>query len=280
MNGAFTIETDLSLLQRFATAGDHAAFAEIIRRYAGMVFATCHRVLRDAARAEDAAQETFYRLMRRPEAVSHSLGAWLHTAATNLAVDSLRSESARQRREHEYAAEIAQAHADAIHEVSHWSELSPKIDQAMAELPESDRLLLIAHFLQGRPQNELAAEAKVSNATMSRRVRDAAGALQQKLRRSGMSLSPLAFIGLLHDHGMQAIPVSLSTELGKMTLFSGIRAVLRTGIISTHPPIAWTAAAVLLISLTFGAVTAWLGDHGSQSAGNPVSFTIQNPANR
>lgn len=280
MTGAFTTETDLSLLRRFATAGDHAAFAEIIRRYAGMVFSTCHRVLHDAARAEDAAQETFYRLMRRPEAVSHSLGAWLHTAATNPAVDSLRSESARRHRENEYAGEIAREHEDSIREVSHWSDLSPKIDQAMAELHESDRLLLIAHFLQGRPQNDLAAEAKVSNATMSRRVRSAAEALQQKLRGVGLSLSPLALIGLLHDHGMQAIPVSLSTELGKMRLVSGVRAMLKAGTVSSKPSIAWTTAAVLLVSLTAGALTAWLGDHGAHRPGNPVSFTIQNPANR
>src|SRR3954468_14769644 len=70
-----TCETDMSLLRRYAEARDPAAFAEITRRYAGVVFAACHRVLSDAARAEDVSQETFFRLMRRPEAVSQSLGA-------------------------------------------------------------------------------------------------------------------------------------------------------------------------------------------------------------
>ena len=31
------------------------------------------------------------------------------------------------------------------------------MDQALEELPEELRTLLVAHFLQGRPQNELAA---------------------------------------------------------------------------------------------------------------------------
>lgn len=36
MSGAIIHETDLSLLRRFTQAGDHAIFAEIIRRYAGL----------------------------------------------------------------------------------------------------------------------------------------------------------------------------------------------------------------------------------------------------
>ncbi len=274
MSGILNLETDLSLLHRFAKAGDAAAFSEIVRRYAGVVFATCHRVLHDSARAEDAAQETFYRLMKRPDAVSQSLGAWLHTAATNLAVDSLRSESARRRREQEYAEERVQIREDSVREVSSWADKSPKIDEAMAQLSEEDRLLLIAHFLQGRPQNEMASAAKVSNATMSRRIRSASQALQLKLRDGGFALSPLMLIGLLHDNGLQALPVSLSTELSKMTMVSGVRGMLKIKTVSTFPSLAWTAAAILLVSLTAGALAAWLGNQGVPPSRNTVSSTI------
>ena len=275
MSGVLKLETDLSLLHRFAKAGDPAAFTEIIRRYAGVVFATCYRILHDSARAEDAAQETFYRLMKRPEAVSLSLGAWLHTAATNLAVDSLRSESARRRREQEYAEERVQMREDSVREVSSWADISPKIDEAMAQLSEEDRLLLIAHFLQGRAQNEMASAAKVSNATMSRRIRSASQALQLKLRDSGVSLSPLMLIGLLHDYGLQALPLSLSTELSKMTMVSGVRGMLKIKTIPAFPPLAWTAAAILLISLSAGTLAAWLGNQGVPPSRNTVSSTIQ-----
>ena len=246
-------ETDISLLHRFAGSRDPAAFAEIIRRYAGMVFATCHRVLHDAAGAQDVSQETFFRLMRRPEAVSTSLGAWLHTAATNLAVDSLRSESARARREQEYARERA---LEAEAQPSAWATLSPQIDQALAELPEELRGVLIAHFLQGRPQNELATEAKTSAATMSRRIRAAVEALQQKLRGQGVTIVPLALIGLLHDHALQAIPASLGAELGKMAMVSGGLTA------SVAPPsVVWVAMLILTISAAIGAIGAWVQTH-------------------
>ena len=70
-------ETDMSLLHRFADRGDEDAFSEIVRRYAGVVYCACHRVLRDRGWAEDVAQETFFRLLKSRESVSQSLGGWL-----------------------------------------------------------------------------------------------------------------------------------------------------------------------------------------------------------
>lgn len=259
----------MSLLQRFSQEGDQAAFAEITRRYAGVVFAACHRVLGDASRAEDVSQETFFRLMRKPRAVTQSLGAWLHTAATNLAVDAIRSESARRRREQAYTESIAADRAIAAKEVSTWAELSPEIDTALSELPEEFRLLLIAHYLQGRPQNELATEAGTSAATMSRRIRTAVTALQQKLRGRGLNLAPLALMGFMHDHAMQGVPMSLTSQLAKMTMVSGAHALLRPAAICTKPSLAWTIGWILGASLVMGALAAWLGVHGRSVSSAP-----------
>src|SRR5438270_12100239 len=97
-------DTDLVLLRRFTESGDQEAFSEIVRRYAGMVFSVCRRILNDRARAEEVSQETFVRLMTRPQSVSQALGGWLHRAATRLAVDDRRSEMARRRRDASVAA--------------------------------------------------------------------------------------------------------------------------------------------------------------------------------
>ena len=267
------LDTDLSLLDRFATLGDHAAFAEIVRRYAGVVFAACHRVLRDPARAEDVSQETFFRLMRKPQAVSQSLGAWLHAAATNLAIDSLRSDSARHRREQEHVKDLIDERETAAREVSTWSELSPHIDAALAELPEEFRSLLIAHFLQGRPQNEMAVEAKTSTATISRRIRAAVEALQQKMRRQGMSIAPLALMGFMHDHALQGVPMSLTAELGKMTMVSGARGMMNAAAASGKSALLQTAAAILGVCLAAGFIGAWIGGRHLRN-GSPASHSV------
>src|SRR5580698_4898718 len=107
-------EDDFALLRRYSGFGDPKAFAQIVQRYAGFVYATCLRVIGDGSRAEDLSQETFFRLMRRPHEVRQNLGGWLHRTATHLALDSLRSETSRRKREIVYTRECNR-------EASSWS---------------------------------------------------------------------------------------------------------------------------------------------------------------
>src|SRR5687767_10444242 len=169
-------QTDLALLRRYAQHRDESAFAEIVRRYGSVVYATGRRVLRDRAGAEDVTQETFLRLMRSPDRCSQSLGGWLHRLATRLALDALRSERSRRRRELSYEtpprADEAPRPGDAP-DLLAWRELSPRIDEALDQLPPPARELLVAHFLRGRSQTELAKESGTSPATLCRRMREA-----------------------------------------------------------------------------------------------------------
>src|SRR5580658_9920434 len=166
---------DFTLLRRYAGFGDPDAFAQIVRRYSSFVYATCLRVIGDGSRAEDLSQETFFRLMRRPHEVRQNLGGWLHRTATHLALDSLRSESSRRKREIIYTQECDR-------EASTWAELSPCVDQALAEMPDELRTLLVNHFLLGKTQAQLAAEMGQSPSTVSRRMHQALAELRQHLR--------------------------------------------------------------------------------------------------
>ena len=132
------VEADLVLLERYNRRGDADAFAEIVRRYAGLVFNTCVRILQDRARAEDVSQDTFFRLMNQSDVVHRSVGAWLHRTATRRSLDVLRSESARRQREQKYAQEHERSE-----DTSQWKELSPQIDEALEKLPEPLRQLLV-----------------------------------------------------------------------------------------------------------------------------------------
>jgi RNA polymerase sigma factor (sigma-70 family) len=211
-------DNDFALLERFMTSADEEAFAEIVKRYAGVVYATSFRVLHDRGRAEDVSQEVFFRLLRRPQAVTQSLGGWLHQCATRLALDDLRSETARKRREANRRIELDN---DADAQVTTWQEISPVVDEALATLPEESRELLVSHFLQGKSQNTIAVETRTSPATISRRMRDAVVALRSELRRKGVVVAPALLVGLCRMNApAQAIqvPATLLTELGKMAI--------------------------------------------------------------
>ncbi|HEX4055652.1 MAG TPA: sigma-70 family RNA polymerase sigma factor [Tepidisphaeraceae bacterium] len=230
INTAELREDDFALLRRYAGFGDPQAFAQIVQRYAGFVYATCLRVIGDGSRAEDLSQETFFRLMRRPHEVRQNLGGWLHRTATHLALDSLRSETSRRRREIVYSTQCD-------HEASSWAELSPSVDQALSDMPEELRTLLVEHFLLGKSQAQLAAETEQSASTISRRMHQALDELREHLRLKGVYALPAVLAGLLCHVAARQAPASLVRELGKMTMFSGATAASRAAQFGSPNPL-------------------------------------------
>lgn len=245
-------DTEMELLARYRDEGDQDAFAEIVRRYAPAVFTTAMRVLANRARADDVSQETFFRLSQKPDAVTQSLGGWLHTAATRLAIDAARSESSRAHREAAYEPPPQS-------EATVWSEISPHVDQALAELPDEARTLLVRHFLMGKTQCQLAAEMGASPATVCRKIKQGVQTLRERLRGKGIVVAVAALVTLLREHGAAAaaVPVELAHELGKITMLSGGKPLaVKPATMSASGTTVWTAGITLLATL-FGVMT-WL----------------------
>jgi RNA polymerase sigma factor (sigma-70 family) len=207
-------ESDLGLLQRFRDEGDQDAFTEIVRRYAAAVFSTCMRILGDRARADDVSQETFFRLSQKPDSVKQSLGGWLHTAATRLSIDAVRSESSRAHREAAYE-------RPPTSEAMQWHDVSPHVDEALAELPDEYRNLLVRHFLQGKSQCSLATELSTSPATISRRIKTAVDMLRGQLKKKGVVVAAAMLVSFLRDNSLAAAPLEMFRELGKISMLAG-----------------------------------------------------------
>ena len=93
--------TDEALMQAIA-ARDELAFSVLYDRYVDLVYSASFRVLGDAQLAEDATQDIFVRLWRRPETFIPDRGrflSWLMSVVRNRAVDELRARGRRLRRE-------------------------------------------------------------------------------------------------------------------------------------------------------------------------------------
>src|SRR5262249_36818867 len=93
--------TDAELLGGFALRRDGDAFTSLVARHGPMVLGVCRRVLRHPDQAEDVARATFLVLARRAQSVRRPdrLAAWLHRTAHGLALNHLRGEARRRRRE-------------------------------------------------------------------------------------------------------------------------------------------------------------------------------------
>ena len=82
--------------------GDRSVLEEIFRQYAGAVKSMAVRVIRDETLAEDVVQDTFVGFWKSPSKYDPSRGSlrtFLLTIAHRRAVDLVRSEAARTRRE-------------------------------------------------------------------------------------------------------------------------------------------------------------------------------------
>ena len=174
------MDTDFNLLSRYHVNGEAAAFTRLVDAHAGMVFTVAKRVTRDAMLAEDVAQETFIELARRGSEVRESVRAWLHRVAWRKACNVVRHESIRQR--HEQAAyELGTAQTEPA-----WEEMEPMIDEALDELPEQQREVILAHYFQGLTQQVLAQRLGVSQSTVSRALDLGVAELRSKLRAKGL----------------------------------------------------------------------------------------------
>ena len=125
-------ETDALLLDRFLTATDADAFAELVRRHGPMVLATCRRVLTDAHDAEDAFQAVFLVLARKAASIhGTNLAGWLYGVAVRTArgVRVVRD----RRRKHEQASEGRKPSVPAV-ATDH--DTAAVIDEELAKLPD------------------------------------------------------------------------------------------------------------------------------------------------
>jgi RNA polymerase sigma-70 factor, ECF subfamily len=86
--------TDVELV-RGALDGVESAFREIVQRYQRPVFGLILRMVRDAGRAEELAQDTFVKAFRALHTydTGRKFSAWLLTIAHHVAIDELRKGS-------------------------------------------------------------------------------------------------------------------------------------------------------------------------------------------
>lgn len=169
---------------------DELAFAVLYDRYADLVYSTSARVLADSQLAEDATQDIFVRLWRRPEAFIADRGrfvSWLMSVVRNRAVDELRARGRRQKREGSPGSEIQEtalamlaAESDDPAREAQVHEDQRIVRRALVQLPAEQRAALELAYFGGLTQQEIANQLGEPLGTVKTRIRLG----MQKLRRA------------------------------------------------------------------------------------------------
>lgn len=152
---------------------DEQALAEAYRRHAGAVFALARRLLGDPTLAEEVVQEVFLRLWNHPDKFDPERGAlrsYLLAQSHGRAVDLLRSEGARRRREERDAHRTAEGAYDLEHEVLDMA-VAERVTVAMAQLHDRERRAIELAYLGGHTYREVAVLLDEPEGTVKSRIR-------------------------------------------------------------------------------------------------------------
>lgn len=153
---------DLSLLRRHQE-GDAEAFGEIFRRHRDRMWAVALRTTRDPEIASDAVQDAFLNAFRRAGSFrgDAQVTTWLHRITVNACLDRLR----RQRP----TADLDDH--DPVEPRDHHHSVDVRLDvqEALAKLPEGQRLALVLVDMHGVSVAEAAAILEVAEGTIKSR---------------------------------------------------------------------------------------------------------------
>ena len=152
--------------------GDETALGDLYDRYAGFVHGLALRVLRDRGAAEDVTQDVFVAVWEHPHRFDASRGTlrgFLGTLTHRRAVDVVRREEARRRRETRTSME-PRAHADLADAVLR-GVVSERVHSAVALLPPAQREALELAYFHGRTYRQVADELGIPEGTAKSRLR-------------------------------------------------------------------------------------------------------------
>ncbi len=254
------MESDATLLSRYAKDRDAQAFAEIVRRYASMVFGVARRITINDHDAEDITQTCFMDLTRQAGRINSSAAGWLYTAATHRALNLRRERTVRRRREESFRPPAV--------DTEDWARVQPLVDAALVELPEELRVPIILHFLQGKSQLQVAEELGASQPTISRRIESGVEQLRSRLKETGVVVGSGALLGsMLANESAHAAPPGVVAMLGKMGLagMGGARIVRERSMWS----IAQIIAGIVVIVAVGIVLVEQVGNSAKTPAPNP-----------
>jgi RNA polymerase sigma-70 factor (ECF subfamily) len=178
--------SDGELVERFR-GGDPAAFDALVRRYVRLAGAIAYGILGDYEQAADAVQESFLKVhgalreLREPERFK----GWLHGVVRSCALDAVR------RRRRAPGALSAVEGAEALLPATgagpglgiERAELEAGVLEAVRELPESYREVVLLKYLDERSYKEISETLGISIETIESRLFRARKILKEKLAR-------------------------------------------------------------------------------------------------
>ena len=162
-----------------------------IEQYRPRIVRYLRNLLHDASEAEDLAQETFIRAHSQQATLRNlsALESWLYRIATHICIDRLRQRTKANARQSDSPIDdlpIEDKVRPSPFVVIQQKEMGDCVDQYVATLPDSYKVVLLLHDADGLTDNEIADLLNLPLTTVKMRLHRARGRLKAALE-SGCS---------------------------------------------------------------------------------------------
>jgi RNA polymerase sigma factor (sigma-70 family) len=237
---------DDELFRIFLTTGEESPFAELVRRHLGLVHSAAMRITCQPGLAEEVSQLVFIKLarVRSPLATGLSIVTWLHRTTRSTAIDLVRAETRRRKREITAAALAMEQTAIP------WDEISPILDDVINKLPEDERHAVLCRFFEGQSHADIARSLGLSQDAVRMRASRALEKIRTMLGKKGITTTASALALALPSHVFAAPPIGLPSTVASTALASITYSapMITIGILTMTKKTAITITALLIAS--------------------------------
>jgi RNA polymerase sigma-70 factor (ECF subfamily) len=174
-----------------AGGGDRAAFGHLVQAYQRPVYNLTYRMLGDAARAEEAAQETFVRAYTKLDKYdpAYKFSNWILSIASHYCIDRLRRRRLKWLSlgsENLPPAALASPQLGPEQRVIE-AEHKAEIQAMLQSLPADDRAALVLHYWHDLSYDEIAKATDSTVSAVKSRLYRARRKLAQQMQTEGMA---------------------------------------------------------------------------------------------
>lgn len=185
---------DLTLVKR-VKSGDQRAFRTLVERYQRKVYAVALGMLKDREEAMDVSQEAFVKVYKYLDHFKgdSSFYTWLYRITTNICIDVIRKRGGAKGDSVEFdesiAHELDEAQIGALgtrlgtnpQKSALRKELAAKIEEALQQVPEKHRAILLLREVEGMSYEDLARTLEIPKGTVMSRLFHARAKVQKIL---------------------------------------------------------------------------------------------------
>ncbi|MBE6022731.1 MAG: sigma-70 family RNA polymerase sigma factor [Cellulosilyticum sp.] len=161
-----------------AAKGNPQAFEKLILLYEEKIYTICLRLLKQPDEAFDAAQEVCIKIWKQLKNFKGDakLSTWIYRIAINTSLDLLRQQKKRQE---QIVLLTENDNLEKSKDLHQWDDLSTQLSekeglnvlwQAMQELKEDDRIIIVLRDIEGYSYDEIALTLGISIGTVKSRL--------------------------------------------------------------------------------------------------------------